>query len=97
VIAVVPIGKLNPLAGPARVKVAEQLSVAVGAVQVATAPQAPGAAVNTISVGQPLSNGACVSITVTVKEHGAEVLVPSDALAVTVVTPTGKEVPGFFE
>ena len=71
------------------------MSVAVAA-NVTEAPHTPAVLVAEMFPGHTIV-GASLSVTVTVKRHVAirpEVFV---AVAVTVVTPTGKNVPGFWE
>jgi len=88
VTVVVPIGKTEPLAGPAvRAVVAPgQLSVPTGAVYVAIAPE--GQVGSSVILPGQLMLGAWVSLTVTVNEHAGDVLpLASVALQVTVVVP----------
>ena len=87
---VVPRGKVLPEAGPAvRVMVApEQLSVTVGAFQVATAPH-EASAFRLILIGQAAITGGVASTTVTVKEHWSVSPLSSVTKKFTVVTPTG--------
>ena len=78
---VVPTGKALPEAGPAvrTMEAPEQLSLTVGAVQVATALQeAP--ALRLMSLGQPAITGAVLSATVTVKEQ--VLVLPAASVAV---------------
>lgn len=88
---VVPIGNVAPRARPAvRTNVIPgQLSFAGTAAYVTTAPAARVAA--TVMFGNAVTFGACVSRTVTVKVVVASGLTPLDAVAVTVVAPTGNE------
>ena len=76
-----PSGKVLPEAGPAvRVMVApEQLSVTVGAVQVAVAVQA-GPAFKLMLLGHATITGGVTSTTVTVKEQ--EAVRPAASVAV---------------
>ena len=80
-IVVTPIRNVLPDAGPAvRVIVAPlQLSLTVGAVQLAVAVQA-APAFTEILLGQPTTVGAVTSTTVTVKEHVA--VLPAASVAV---------------
>jgi len=91
VTVVVPIVKNVPLAGEQVVVTAEQLSEAAG-VKVTLAPHWPGALPVTMLAGQAIV-GAVVSFTVTVNVHDAVFLDASVALHVTVVTPSGNELP----
>ena len=78
---VLPRLKVLPLTGPAvcTMEAPEQLSVTVGAVQVATALQeAP--AFTLMLLGQPTMVGAVTSSTVTEKEH--ELVSPAPSVAV---------------
>jgi hypothetical protein len=73
-----------------------QLSVAVGAVQVAVA--VVPVVVKDIFAGQALNTGAVVSdkhglVTVTVKRHVALLFLASVAVYITLVAPTGKAAP----
>jgi len=74
------------------VTVAEQLSVAV-AKNVATAVQPPASAINVMFEGQE-TVGFCASTTVTRNVHVPVRPAPSVAVAVTVVAPTAKKLPG---
>ena len=91
VTVVVPSAKVLPDAC-VLVKVIEpdavQLSVGIGAVQVATASQLPDAAVKEISAGQT-NKGASLSVTVTVWLHVAVLPFTSVTVHTTVVVPTG--------
>lgn len=64
----VPAGKLDPLVCVEVNEETVQLSLAVGAVQVATLLQVPGAMFMVISEGMPEITGAILSLTVMVKE-----------------------------
>ena len=70
-----------------------QLSRAVGAVQVTTAPHLSASVPWAMSAGQPLITGAWLSTTVTVKVHGVLLPCASVAVQVTVVVPTAKVLP----
>ena len=90
--SVIPIGNTFPLASPAVcVVVGVQLSVPTGAVYITTAP-ALLAASTVMSAGQEMA-GFSLSTTVIVKEQSS---VPAVfvAVAVTVVVPNAKLVPG---
>ena len=67
-----------------------QLSLAVGAVQLTTAPHLSASVPWEMPLGQPLMTGGVLSVTVTVKGQVLELPAPSVALAVTVVVPIGK-------
>ena len=84
---VTPSEKVLPEAGPAVcvMEAPPQLSLTVGAVQVATALQA-APALRMMFPGQLAIRGAWVSLTVTLKEQVGAV----PELQVTVVVPTGK-------
>jgi hypothetical protein len=71
---------------------AAQLSVAV-AEKFTTAEHPPAGAFTVMFAGQA-TTGASPSLTVTVNVHCGETLAPSEAFTVTVVTPSGKDVPG---
>src|SRR5690606_40568457 len=71
----------------------EQLSDAVGAVHVTTAPHVLASVINVISVGQFAITGTSVSTTVTSNEHVAVLPAPSVAVYVTVVVPIGNTSP----
>ena len=71
VTVVVPTANVSPLEW-VLVKVAEQLSLAVGSVQVTAALQVPAAADCVMLAGVPLKVGAMLSCTVTVKVTVAE-------------------------
>src|SRR6185503_8115438 len=88
-----PTGKTLPLAG-AHVTLTgpAQLSFAVGAVQLTTAPHLSASVPWAMSDGQPLITGASSSVTVTLKVQVA-MLAPSVAVQVTVVWPTEKVLP----
>src|SRR5690606_17145716 len=74
-IMVVPIGNRSPDVKPVPsvcVTVAlPQVSLAVGMVKVTTAPQIPGSLVTDKPGGHELKSGACVSLTVTLKDQEA--------------------------
>ncbi len=90
----VPILKNEPDAGPNLVMVGEavQLSDAVALLYVTFAPHCP-AALNMVRGAGQLIDGACVSLTVTVKEQDAALDDASVALKVTIVEPTLKNEP----
>ena len=84
---VTPFGKLDPDGGvQVTVRAPSQLSVAIRPVKVSEAAQLPGATLADRFV-QPSKIGACVSLTVTVNEQGAELPLVSLAVQLTVVTP----------
>jgi hypothetical protein len=87
VTVVTPTGKKLPEAGTEATVTFEQLSVAVG-VKVTTAPQTPRSLNLLMFAGQVITGG-CVSLTVTLNVQVAKPP-PFRAVAVTVVTPTGK-------
>ena len=92
---VVPTVKLEPEAGVQVTVAPGQLSVTVGLVKVTVAAQAPVAAGTLVMFdGQAPSTGSWVSLTVTVKVQGADILPEASvALQLTVVVPTGKLLP----
>ena len=92
--AVVPTGKVEPVAGTQLTVAPGQLSEAVGVVKFTTAEHCPAVAGVVMFAGHVIV-GACVSLIVTVKVHVASGLFaePSDAVHVTVVTPTGNDEP----
>ena len=95
VTVVVPFGKAAPDGGlQVTALTPGQLSVAVGAVYVATALHRPVSFDLVMLAGQAVSVGACVSLTVTVKLHGVAAL-PEVSIPVqlTVVVPFGKVAP----
>jgi hypothetical protein len=89
VTVVVPIGKTEPLAGPAvRAVVAPgQLSVPTGAVYVAIAPE--GQVGSSVILPGQVMLGDCVSLTVTVNVHEDGLLDASLTVQVTVDVPLG--------
>jgi hypothetical protein len=80
VMVVVPTGKLEPGAKFGEKLAIEQLSLAVGAVQLAVCAQVPGAAFTEMFAGVPVIAGGCVSETVTVKLAIAVFPAPSVAV-----------------
>jgi len=93
VTVVVPFGKIAPETGTHEgVPIPEQLSLAAGAAYVTAAEHWP-AAVGTAMFAGHVSEGACVSLTVTVKEQLAEFLAASLTVQLTVVEPFGKVEP----
>jgi hypothetical protein len=70
-----------------------QLSLAVGAVHVATAEHSPDVLFKLIIAGQLLMTGSSVSVTTTLNEHVAISPFTSVAVYVTVVVPTGNTSP----
>lgn len=112
---VVPFGKIDPEAGlqtgtsgesggicfTPGAAVAPQLSITVGAGYVTIAVHLFGS-VGLITVAGHVIAGGCVSLIVTVKEHGVELVtfdlggaaLPGDTEQVTVVVPRGKSEPG---
>ena len=92
---VVPTVKLEPEAGVQVTVAPGQLSVTVGLVKVTVAAQVPVAAAMLVMFdGQAPSTGSWVSLTVTVKVQGADILPEASvALQLTVVVPTGKLLP----
>src|SRR6185436_341258 len=88
-----PTEKVLPLAGEQlTLTTPAQLSRAVGAVQLTTAPHLSASVPWAMSDGQPLITGASSSVTVTLKVQVA-MLAPSVAVQVTVVLPTEKVLP----
>ena len=87
VTVVVPIGNKLPDAGTDVTVTPGQLSVAVG-VKLTVAPHWPGLLPTDILAGQVIVGG-CTSFTRTVNVHRP----PPEAVAVTVVSPTGKNDP----
>src|SRR5690606_40733380 len=79
VTVVVPIGNTSPLLCELD-NDTEQLSDAVGAVHVTTAPHELASVLNVISVGQSAITGTSVSTTVTSNEHVAVLPAPSVAV-----------------
>src|SRR5438874_5261773 len=91
---VAPPGKVSPgLRLQLTATTPAQLSLAVGAVQLTTAPHLSASVPWAMLAGQPLITGASSSLIVTVKVQ-VEVLAPSVAVQVTEVAPTGKVSPG---
>ena len=92
---VVPTVKLEPEAGVQVTVAPGQLSVTVGLVKVTVAAQVPVVAAMLVMFdGQAPSTGSWVSLTVTVKVQGADILPEASvALQLTVVVPTGKLLP----
>src|SRR5438477_2404031 len=94
VTVVAPTGKVSTrLSSELTATTPAQLSLAVGAVQVTTAPHLSASVPWAMLIRQPQITGASSSLIVTVKEQ-VEVLAPSVAVQVTVVAPTGKVSPG---
>src|SRR5262245_24751376 len=91
VTVVVPTAKLVALAGTLDTVTPGQLSVAVTA-KVTLLAHAPGAALTVTLAGQVI-DGACVSLTVTVKVQLDVLPRASVAVLDTVVVPTPKKVP----
>ena len=91
VTVVTPAGNAKPLAGTLVILVTVQLSVAVR-LNVTLLEQTAGAAFTVRFVGQ-LITGSWLSITVTVKLHVLLLPLLSNAVFVTVVTPTGNAMP----
>lgn len=87
VTVVVPLGKKLPDAGTDVTVTPGQLSETVGA-NVTVAPHCPGLLPTVILAGQ-VRVGGCTSFTRTVNVHRP----PPEAVAVTVVVPTGKKEP----
>ena len=94
VTVVIPTGKNDPEAGEHEAVAPEQLSVGVGVVYVTTAPHWFRSFDRTMFCGQVIA-GACVSCTVIVKVQVVSGLfgLASEAVQVTVVTPTWKVEP----
>jgi hypothetical protein len=86
-----PCGPLGGVVPPAELQ-GGQLSVTVGSANVTTAVQTFGSVLFVIGAGQ-VTVGGCVSLTVTVKEQLAELLLASLTEQLTVVTPFWKVVP----
>lgn len=84
--------KVDPLAGTQTTVATAQLSLAVGAAQVAGAEQEPGLALSVTLAGQVMEGG-CVSVTVTVKLQLPTLPAPSVAEQLTGCVPTVKEDP----
>ena len=94
VTVVTPLLKVEPEAGAhATVGAGVQLSVAVGAVKLATAVHTFGSVDLTILAGHAPIIGFCVSLTVTVKRHDDVLLDESVTVQVTVVLPFGNTEP----
>jgi hypothetical protein len=91
VTVVVPTGKAEPLAGVLTRFVTAQLSLAV-TLNVTLLAHCPGGVLTVILAGQ-MTTGGWVSRTVTVKVHWVVLPLPSRAVLVTVVVPTGKAKP----
>jgi hypothetical protein len=91
VTVVVPTAKLLPLAGTLTTLTPGQLSVAV-TTKVTLLEQVPAAAFTTRLLEQVI-RGNRVSFTVTMKVHVLELPLPSRAVLVTVVEPSGKANP----
>src|SRR6266536_2481030 len=87
-----PLLKVEPLAGAQATEARAQLSLALGAVQVTTAVQAPTAVVCVMSAGQVI-DGFCASLTVTLKVQALVLPLPSLAVQVTRVVPLVKVEP----
>ena len=87
-----PVLKVEPLAGLQTTGETAQLSVAPGAVQLATAAQRPGAVFWLILAGQVI-DGFSVSLTVTSNWQVLLLPAPSVAVQVTCVVPFGKAAP----
>jgi hypothetical protein len=87
VTVVVPNGKVLPDAGTELIVTPGQLSLAAGA-NVTTAPHCPAVLPVVILAGQVMVGG-WTSFTLTVNVH----IPPPEAVAVTVVVPTGKNEP----
>ena len=90
---VVPTGKVEPLAKPlVKATVALQLSVAVGVLNVATAPHTPKSVLILRAVGQ-LMTGTSLSVTVTVNEQAEVFPAASVAVKTILFEPRGKVEP----
>jgi hypothetical protein len=88
---VLPLGKVEPLAGAQLMLAPGQLSLAV-AVKVTTASQAPGVVLTVMGAGH-VAVGGSVSLTVTVTEQVLVLPLASVAVQFTVVTPLAKVEP----
>src|SRR5262245_23930230 len=88
---VVPLAKLEPLAGTLVTVTPGQLSVAI-TLNVTLLVHCPGAVLAMMFAGQLIA-GFCSSFTVTVNVHKLELPLASVAMLVTVVTPTGNAKP----
>jgi len=87
VTVVVPFGKLLPLAG-LQVTV-PHCPVVVGGAKLSTLLHVPGVTLSVMFAGQVIAHG----VTVTVNVHEVVRFTASVAVQVTVVVPTGKQVP----
>ena len=85
-----PTANVSPLAWEL-VIVAEQLSLAVGAVQETAALQSPASLAWVMLAGMPLRAGASLSSTVTVAVAVAELPDPSKTVRVTVLSPRSSQ------
>src|SRR2546426_4565976 len=92
VTVVLPLAKVEPLAGLQLTVWPGQLSAPAGVVKVTTALHIPGSVDWVMLAGQTIV-GDCVSLTVTVKLHVPVLPEVSVAVQLTVVVPTGKLVP----
>jgi hypothetical protein len=94
---VVPMGKVSPGSCDDTRVTNPQLSVAIGAVQVATASHSSSATSSISATGQPEITGSTSSTTITLKVHVA--IFPAGSVAVykTAVVPFGKISPGLCE
>src|SRR6266571_3042952 len=93
VTTVAPLAKAVPLAGKQTTEALVQLSLAVGAVKVATAVHWPASVLFTMLAGQAAMTGASLSLTITLKVQALVLPLPSVAVQVTTVAPFAKAVP----
>ncbi len=89
---VTPTGNVEPDGNPLVCVITNpaQLSVAVGATQLTTAPHMPGVLVVVTFIGHDVNTGNSLSVTVTVNEHMAVLPLASVAVYDMLVTPIGK-------
>src|ERR1051325_6312479 len=85
-----PLAKAVPVAGEQTTEAVPQLSLAVGAVKVATAVHWPTSVFFTMFAGQAAMTGASVSLTVTVNVQALVLPLPSVAGQVTTVAAFGQ-------
>src|SRR6266571_2877058 len=93
VTTVAPFAKAVPLAGMQTTEALPQLSLAVGAVKVATAVHWPASVFFTMLAGQVAITGASLSLTVTLKVQALVLPLPSVAVQVTIVVPLTNVLP----
>src|SRR5436309_1082657 len=93
VTTVAPFAKAAPLTGKQTTEALPQLSLAVGAVKLATAVHWPASVLFTMLAGQAAMTGASLSLTVTLKVQALVLPLPSVAVQVTTVAPLAKADP----